>query len=352
MSLSTHKLLKINSNETTDKLNIELVLNENNNDLFTLELKTSFQIYISELKKNVIINTSSMIESIDKTTIKINTKKDYTLDDSSVIIDNLLEQINDLKNKLSKNGTIIVDTNKIDVFTNIFTDDDSVDSIDIDNHSISSTEENDAFKIIENQPVAENHHTVEENHSFKIDDNSSVDSIKNDHHLIQEKLKKKENLTEINDILNDTSKISFELDEIVKNLKKNVKNDPLIKSVTNNSIDIKTIENINDTNEKEKQLLYHLKFLLSIGNVSLSGNMIYIITEMMKFVEKFSLNGEEKKELILSTLKKYIYNVEDFHLTEQDYILTTICPELIDILISVDSRKIKIRKQFKCFQWK
>jgi hypothetical protein len=125
----------------------------------------------------------------------------------------------------------------------------------------------------------------------------------------------------------------------------------LIKSVANNSIDIKTIENVNDTNEKEKQLLYHLKFLLSIGNVSLSGNMIYVITQMMKFVEKFSLNGEEKKELILSTLKKYIYNV-DLHLSEQDYILTTICPELIDILISVDTRKIKIRKQFKCFQWK
>ena len=73
---------------------------------------------------------------------------------------------------------------------------------------------------------------------------------------------------------------------------------------------------------------------------------------MMKFVEKFNLNGDEKKKLILSTLEKYLYNV-DLQLGEKhDYILSTICPELIDILISVDSRKIKIRKQFKCFPWK
>ena len=379
MSLSTHKLLKINSNDKTDNLSLEFVLCESNNDLYTLELKTSFQVYITEINKNITINTTSFVESIDKMNVKVRTKKEYQLNDTSAMIDHLINQIMDLKNKLKENKIIVIDENNVEIISDDEKDDDrSVNFTvednkdDDDDHSVNFTVEDnkddDDDRSI-NFTVEDNKDDDDDRSVFKIEDYKDDDddrSVNDDLFTIEDNkddddkdeglpivFKNKDNIKEINDILIDTTKISIELDEIVKNLKKNVTNEPLIKSVIENSIDIKNIENVNDdTQKKENQLLYHLKFLLSVGDVSLSGNMIYLVTQMMKFVEKFNLNGDEKKKLILSTLEKYLYNV-DLQLGEKhDYILSTICPELIDILISVDSRKIKIRKQFKCFPWK
>ena len=368
MSLSTHKLLKINSNDKTDNLSLEFVLCESNNDLYTLELKTSFQVYITEINKNITINTTSFVESIDKMNVKVRTKKEYQLNDTSAMIDHLINQIMDLKNKLKENKIIVIDENNVEIISDDEKDDDR--SV---NFTVEDNKDDDDDRSI-NFTVEDNKNDDDDRSVFKIEDYKDDDddddrSVNDDLFTIEDNkddddkdegldrkpivFKNKDNIKEINDILIDTTKISIELDEIVKNLKKNVTNEPLIKSVIENSIDIKNIENVNDdTQKKENQLLYHLKFLLSVGDVSLSGNMIYIVTQMMKFVEKFNLNGDEKKKLILSTLEKYLYNV-DLQLGEKhDYILSTICPELIDILISVDSRKIKIRKQFKCFPWK
>jgi hypothetical protein len=395
MSLSTHKHLTIDSNDV-DKLHIKIVLDEENNDLFTIELQTSFEIYISELQKSITINTSSFIENKNKKHVKIQTKKDYILHNSTEIIDNLVKQINELKEKLSGNQSIIVDTNNIEI------DDDTQEEDKNKDENKEENDDNDDKFVIKEQEEDENKEDEDNDDKFVIkeqeedenkeDDDNDQFVIKeqeedenkenddNDQFVIKEqeedenkedddnddkfvikeqeddddknKKESKKHIDQIINILQDTTQISIELDDIVKNLKKNVKNEPLIKLINDNSINLKHIEHdYNKGGKKEQELLYHLKFLLSIGKTSLSTNMIYIVTEMMKFVEKYNLNGLEKKDLIISTLKTYLYSV-DIHLANQDYLLSTICPELIDVLISVDSRKIKIRKNFNCFVWK
>ena len=44
--------------------------------------------------------------------------------------------------------------------------------------------------------------------------------------------------------------------------------------------------------------------------------------------------------------KYYVYN--DYRFLPIDYIINNICPDLIDILVSVDKRKVVIKKKSKC----
>jgi hypothetical protein len=115
-------------------------------------------------------------------------------------------------------------------------------------------------------------------------------------------------------------------------------------SKTNNFIN-KTIKVDNkERNDIEDKILYHLK-LITLSSMDISTNIIFIVTELMKFIDNYNLKGIEKKNIIISTIKKFL---EDENYPNKDYITNTICPELIDILISIDKRKIIIRKNISC----
>lgn len=99
---------------------------------------------------------------------------------------------------------------------------------------------------------------------------------------------------------------------------------------------------------KEK-LLYHLRLTITMNNISPRKNIIFIITELIKFVDHFKITGKEKKSLIISSIAIFL-ETENFCKAENDFIVRIICPELIDILISIDKRKIKLRnKPVNCF---
>ena len=86
-----------------------------------------------------------------------------------------------------------------------------------------------------------------------------------------------------------------------------------------------------------------------MNNISPIKNIIFIITELIKFVDHFKITGEEKKSLIISSIAIFL-ETENFCKEENDFIVRIICPELIDILISIDKRKIKLRnKPVNCF---
>ena len=114
-------------------------------------------------------------------------------------------------------------------------------------------------------------------------------------------------------------------------------------SKTNNFLN-KTINTNNEKNEIEDKILYHLK-LITLSTMDISTNIILIVTELMKFIDNYNLKGIEKKNIILSTIGKFL---EDENYPNKDYIINTICPELIDILVSVDKRKIMIRRNVSC----
>lgn len=117
--------------------------------------------------------------------------------------------------------------------------------------------------------------------------------------------------------------------------------DKLIKLLKNS--EIKHVDVI-----KEK-ILYHLRLTITMNNISPIKNIIFIITELIKFVDHFKITGEEKKSLIISSIAIFL-ETENFCKEENDFIVRIICPELIDILISIDKRKIKLRnKPVNCF---
>ena len=98
----------------------------------------------------------------------------------------------------------------------------------------------------------------------------------------------------------------------------------------------------------QKKINYKLRLTTVMNNISPTKNIIFIITELMKYIDNFDLSGEDKKTIIISSIKSFLIHEK---INEQDinFIVNTVCPELIDILISVDKRDITIKKQEICF---
>lgn len=100
--------------------------------------------------------------------------------------------------------------------------------------------------------------------------------------------------------------------------------------------------------EIEGEIYDHLKEIMKGDHNMIFTNIIYVITELMKFVENYNIEGPDKKTLIITSIKKLL---EEFNINspEVDIILDKICPELIDVLLLVDKRKIIIRRKLNCF---
>jgi len=202
-------------------------------------------------------------------------------------------------------------------------------------------------------------------------------------HLIQEEImksfKKKNNITKDNEteyddltlpksfgssqssspVLQKTevnSQTFIRVDDVLKNSrpkkqpeiqKQSSKN--LVTLLNKNDVSLEDIELAPSTTDEsvDNKLFYHLKLLLSVDSINISTNIVYIVTELMKFVDNFDLAGKDKKSVIINTIHKYLLDAN----TEKniDYIINTICPELVDILISIDKRKIKIKQKMNCF---
>ena len=96
---------------------------------------------------------------------------------------------------------------------------------------------------------------------------------------------------------------------------------------------------LSETSDIEVKLQYHLKLITSS-----TDNIILIITNLVKFIDNFEIDGNTKKNIVIFIINKFLSDN-----TQKDYIINIICPSLIDILISVDKRKIILRKKPSCF---
>ena len=111
------------------------------------------------------------------------------------------------------------------------------------------------------------------------------------------------------------------------------------------NIDDINIDNINMHNNK-KNLIIRPRCGLTNQLTCIAKGIIYAhITNRDLFIDNFQIKGNEKKSIIISTIKKYL---EEQKYENIEYIIHTVCPELIDILISVDKRKIMIKKRISC----
>ena len=215
-------------------------------------------------------------------------------------------------------------------------------------------------------------------------------SDKNDENVDKNNVDKNVENVEINIIVNTLDSYMSNIKhkyEIISKEPEPVVIEPVIEPVKRYRIKLKKpVENKllnlleNDTqfysserSDIENKIQYHLKLITSETN-----NIIFIITKLVKFIDNFAIEGKIKKSIIISTIKNFLSdennNQWEEHQTEDgrtywwnkitddstwsnpnisqnsniDYIINTICPSLIDILISVDKRKIVLRKKPSC----
>jgi hypothetical protein len=192
---------------------------------------------------------------------------------------------------------------------------------------------------IYNNKVIEQNRKLEDEEKIHLDVKSVIENLKEE----LEKLKVEEDVIEdINNTKEDKIKYFKEKYNI------NSEAEPIKLLREEQNINGEKIELINSELQIEDELYEQLKLLITDDKNMIITNLIYIITQLMKFVENFNMDGMDKKTLIIETIKKFL-KYENMNSEEIDIILDKVCPELIDILLLVDKRKIIIRKKLNCF---
>ncbi len=98
----------------------------------------------------------------------------------------------------------------------------------------------------------------------------------------------------------------------------------------------------------EDKMYEHLQRILSKKEVDIVKNMVYVVTEMMKFINNYLIEGIEKKQIIIKTIQTMMIEL-DIPSSIIDYSVDSLLPEVIDILSSVDKREIIISERMSCF---
>jgi hypothetical protein len=152
---------------------------------------------------------------------------------------------------------------------------------------------------------------------------------------------------------------------------------PLVEPVVEKKYRIKIKKPSTEMSDIEYKIQYHLKLITTYAD---ANNIIDITTKLVKFIDNFPIEGSNKKNIIISVIKKFLSdennskylqdnqwekhqsddgqtywwnNITDVSTwtkpnSNVDYIINTICSPLIDILISVDKRKIVLKKNPSC----
>lgn len=120
----------------------------------------------------------------------------------------------------------------------------------------------------------------------------------------------------------------------------------LITLLNDSSIVPTQLEVVNNDNEDiEEKVYYHLKLIST--DTDIKNNITFIIAQLVKFVDNFKIPGFRKKELVISSIHR-VLDEQKVDKENIDYMINNLCPEMIDMLISVDRRKTSIKKKSIC----
>lgn len=167
---------------------------------------------------------------------------------------------------------------------------------------------------------------------------------------------KKINLLKIN-LENDIKKIlNNNNDQLHENLKNRIKELLNSFNLNGNEICNNNIINISNVFDPIIETIYGdivIKIIDFINNFLSNNkitneNIMYIIIELMKFIEIYDIENVDKKEIVIYSLKKYINEninkVEEYN--NINILINKYLNHIIDIIISIDSKKNKIRNKF------
>ena len=409
--MSTYPMFYFSSKKENPKTNINLNIKYNSNNIpviefnsdLNLDFKINDQDYLLDISiilkfeqnKEPVINISHLVTDLSNSAKK---------DSSSTAITSLISFMSEFKNKI--NEDVIEDSKKLDTIKTIKSDklknllkfEENVKILHEQKRALKNKKEKELLKIQENfkiEEFKEKRKLDDENQKLKFKLKQLLNfeedvKIQNQNEIeFQEKLLEDKNHLKIMEdikiknyeILKKNERylrteMHFESDEIISYLKNELENlDSDAKELDNTQIEtdklnyfkqkygvgsdddiivnrkgilpqlVSTIEtdlNLEDT------LFEHIKDIVSDNPDMIYTNLIFVITELMKFIENFNTDGFDKKGLIISSIKKFL-EYEKMKSEETDIILDTICPELIEILLLVDKRKIIIRKKLNCF---
>jgi hypothetical protein len=305
-----------NENEIINsKKDMILIEKIQNNEMMLSRQKLIKKDIVTDNEKNLMINSKKYHMFADQ----IKSRKDYTQDSNveikpeteyNAIVNNLILNMNKFKHNIDE--------------YNIHNE----EKIELDNKPIMeyiNNEQNFYSDVIE---VDVDESSSEEKTFRREEDVKSQSSSMNSSESTKKyKIKNSENDIDINSI---------------KIKKMNVE-DKLLQLLDDDPLDYRIT--------LQKKIDYQLRLTTAMNNISPTKNIIFIITELMKYIDNFEINGEDKKNIIISSVKTFLKNEK---INEQDvnFIVNTVCPELIDILISVDKRNITIKKKISCtFPW-
>ena len=95
--------------------------------------------------------------------------------------------------------------------------------------------------------------------------------------------------------------------------------------------------------EVEKKIKDHIA-LTTTDNKFETKNYLYIVIDLMKFIENFYISNNEKKKLVAECLDIYIDNNKDIDDASKD-IFKNLTYAFIDIAISIDNKEIFIKEK-------
>ena len=120
---------------------------------------------------------------------------------------------------------------------------------------------------------------------------------------------------------------------------------PVSHNIPCKSYKIKSIDE-----DMENKLLYHLVVLLQDQQIN-TDTLLYIIVELMRFMNNYDIKGEDKKSYILYILEKFVDTNEDYIENKEDIkkFIYTFSNEFINIISGVSDKKLRIKVKKSCF---
>ena len=121
--------------------------------------------------------------------------------------------------------------------------------------------------------------------------------------------------------------------------------DSVSHNITYKSYKIKSIDE-----DMENKLLYHLVVLLQDQQIN-TDTLLYIIVELMRFMNNYDIKGEDKKSSIMYILEKFVDSNEDYIENKEDIkkFIYTFSNEFINIISAISDKKLRIKVKKSCF---
>ena len=324
------------NDEIRDLLNTngDLIVN-NSGELEKNKIDEIHSIYLlAENDKILVENEYNLQVSIilEKGDIKHNLEEYYTLEKSKICkLQDIYSQFENKKLEIQKKYDSVILEEKLYEEEEKFKD--KKDTWKESFKKIKIKELENTFEKIKNKII------------ILVDD---VKDIKNIEEISNNKIFKVNEFLEFNDNISEEKNEDDVEESIFKDSNSNISYDSLQDSKINPKKRKQKFKRENE--DTENKLLYHLILLLQDQKIN-NETLMYIVVELMKYMNNYQIKGKDKKNSILFILKNFI-NTNNNDISNKEDILIFIdkfLDEFVNIISAISDKKIRIKQKASCF---